>query len=67
VGEGEGIELIPQRQPPGDHRGIGRGTRLQALERRARGIVLAAEPRAHPHLADELDRGQEEIPPDLPF
>src|SRR5262245_16215420 len=61
LGQREGIELIPERDPRRDRRRIGRRARLEALERSARRFVPAPAPGPDALLAQELDGGQEEI------
>ena len=51
-GQGEGIQLIAQADERGHRLGIRLGAVLDPLERRARGIVAAAQPRADPLLAE---------------
>jgi Glycosyltransferase WbsX len=74
LGQGEGIELIPERDPRCDRRRIGRGAPLEAIERRAGRVVAPPEPGPDALLAHELDGGQgpfEEVlatgKPDFPF
>ena len=61
LGQGEGIELIPERDPRRDRRRIGGGACEQAVKRGPRRVVPPPEPGPDALLAHERDGWQEEI------
>ncbi len=61
LGQGEGIELIPQPHQRRHGLRIRLGTRLDPFERRARHIVVATQAGAHALLGHQLHRRQEEV------
>jgi hypothetical protein len=61
AGQGEGVQAIARAAQLRGHAGIDLRTGEHALKGRARGVVPAADPGADSLLAEELDRGQEEV------
>ena len=61
LGQGERVQLIPQGHELSHGRDIRVRRGLHPLERRAGRVVQPAQARTDALLADELDRGQEEV------
>ena len=60
-GQDKRIEPIAEPHERGDLGRVGLGTHAHAVERHVRGVIAAAQARAHPDFALELHRREEEI------
>src|SRR6202162_6391211 len=61
TGQRKGIEAVPLALQLGGHLGAERRTREHTVQRRAGRIVAAPDAGAHPFLAEQLHRGQEQV------
>ena len=61
AGQHEGIEAVPLALQLGGHLRAELRAGQHAVERRAGGVIAAPDAGADPLLAEQLDRGQEEV------